>query len=149
MAAMDSARFAHEKGLTSTELAVLMPVLIALVLIPFQVTLWWHADQIADAAAREAVDAAQVATATEEDGTRAAEWFLDAAGNITDPEVTVTRTADTVSVEVTGRAPRLVPGFDWQVTARAAGPIERFIREDERFGITEGLVGLDSGTGGP
>jgi Flp pilus assembly protein TadG len=132
MAAMDSARFAHEKGLTSTELAVLMPVLIALVLIPFQVTLWWHAHQIADAAAREAVDAAQVVTATEEDGTRAAEWFLDAAGNITDPEVTVTRTADTVSVEVTGRAPRLVPGFDWQVAAHATGPIERFIPEPER-----------------
>ena len=45
-----------------------MPVLIALVLVPFQVGLWWHANQVADAAAREAVDAAQVATATEADG---------------------------------------------------------------------------------
>ena len=122
----------EEGGLTSTELAVIMPVLIALVLVPFQVALWWHADQIADAAAREAVDAAQVVTATEEDGIRAAEWFLDAAGNITEAQVTVTRTTDTVSVEVTGRAPRLVPGFDWQVTARAAGPIERFIPEPDR-----------------
>ena len=121
-----------EDGLTSTELAVIMPVLIALVLVPFQVALWWHADQIADAAAREAVDAAQVATATEEDGIRAAEWFLDAAGNITEPQVTVTRTTETVTVEVTGRAPRLVPGFDWEVTARAAGPIERFIPEPDR-----------------
>ena len=109
-----------------------MPVLIALVLVPFQVALWWHADQIADAAAREAVDAAQVVTATEEDGIRAAEWFLDAAGNITEPQVTVTRTTETVSVEVTGRAPRLLPGFDWQVTAHAAGPIERFIPEPDR-----------------
>ena len=121
-----------EDGLTSTELAVIMPVLIALVLVPFQIALWWHADQIADAAAREAVDAAQVVTATEEDGIRAAEWFLDAAGNITEPQVTVTRTSETVSVEVTGRAPRLLPGFDWQVTARAAGPIERFIPEPDR-----------------
>jgi hypothetical protein len=121
-----------EEGLTSTELAVIMPVLIALVLVPFQIALWWHADQIADAAAREAVDAAQVATATEEDGIRAAEWFLDSAGNITEPEVTVTRTTESVSVEVTGRAPRLLPGFDWQVTARAAGPIERFIPEPDR-----------------
>ena len=109
-----------------------MPVLIALVLVPFQIALWWHADQIADAAAREAVDAAQVATATEEDGIRAAKWFLESAGNITEPEVAVTRTAETVSVEVTGRAPRLLPGFDWQVTARAAGPIERFIPEPDR-----------------
>ena len=129
---MDSARVTDEKGLTSTELAVLMPVLIALVLVPFQVALWWHANQSADAAAREAVDAAQVVTATEEDGMRAAEWFLDAAGNIVDSEVTLTRTADTVSVEVKGRAPRLVPGFDWQVAAHATGPIERFIPEPER-----------------
>lgn len=129
---MDAEPHRGEKGLTSTELAVIMPVLIALVLVPFQVALWWHAHQIADAAAREAVDAAQVATATADDGMRAAEWFLDAAGNITDPEVTVTRTTDTVSVEVTGRAPRLVPGFGWQVTAHATGPIERFMPEPER-----------------
>ena len=129
---MDSTRIADEQGLTSTELAVLMPVLIALVLVPFQVALWWHANQIADAAAREAVDAAQVATATDEDGMRAAEWFLDAAGNIVDAEVTVTRTAETVSVDVTGRAPLLVPGFDWQVAAHATGPIERFIPEPDR-----------------
>jgi len=121
-----------DEGLTSTELAVVMPVLIGLVLVPFQIALWWHAHQIADAAAREAVDAAQVAGATEDDGIRAADWFLDAAGNITEPQVTVHRTAETVSVEVTGRAPRLLPGFDWQVTGRAAGPIERFIPEPDR-----------------
>ena len=122
----------NERGLTSTELAVVMPILIALVLVPFQVALWWHARQIADAAATEAVDAAQVATATEADGLRAAHWFLDAAGNLTDPQVTIHRTADTVTVEVTGRAPRLLPGFDWEVTATASGPIERFIPEPDR-----------------
>ena len=122
----------REEGLTSTELAVVMPVLIALVLVPFQVGLWWHAHQVAHAAAREAVDAAQVAEATEDDGIRAAEWFLDAAGNVTDPQVSISRTVDTVTVQVTGRAPRLLPGFDWQVTAEAAGPVERFIPEPER-----------------
>ena len=123
---------ATENGLTSTELAVVMPVIIALVLVPFQVALWWHADQVAEAAAREALDAAQVVTATEDDGIEAAEWFLNAAGNITDPEVSVTRTADTVTVDVTGRAPRILPGFDWQVSAHASGPVERFIPEPDR-----------------
>lgn len=121
-----------QNGLTSTELAVVMPVIIALVLVPFQVALWWHARQVAEAAAREGLDAAQVVTATEADGVRAAEWFLDAAGNITEPEVSVTRTADTVIVSVTGRAPRILPGFDWQVAARASGPVERFIPEPDR-----------------
>ena len=132
MATTAPERHRSEQGLTSTELAVLMPVLIALVLVPFQVALWWHAHQIADAAAREAVDAAQVATATGDDGIRAAEWFLEAACNITDPKVTITRTADSVSVDVTGRAPRLLPGFDWQVAAHASGPVERFVPEPDR-----------------
>lgn len=139
MTAMDSARVTDDKGLTSTELAVLMPVVIALVLVPFQVALWWHASQVANAAAREAVDAAQVVTATDDDGIRAAEWFLDAAGNITDAEVTITRTTDTVTVDVTGQAPRLIPGFDWHVAGHATGDIERFIPEDERFTITTEL----------
>ena len=121
-----------ERGLTSTELAVVMPVLIALVLVPFQVALWWHARQVADAAATEAVDAAQVIDATEADGVRAAEWLLDAAGNLVDPQVTISRTAETVTVQVTGRAPRLLPGLDWEVTAVSSGPIERFIPEPER-----------------
>jgi hypothetical protein len=122
----------NEAGLTSTELAVLMPVLIALVLVPFQMALWWHARQVADAAAREAIDAAQVFTASEADGKEAAEWFLDTAGNLQEPQVTVTRTVDTVTVTITGRAPRLIPGFDWQVTAQAVAPVERFIPEPDR-----------------
>ncbi len=122
----------YERGLTSTEVAVLMPVLIALVLVPIQVGLWWHAKQVADGAAREAVDAAQVVSATEADGERAAHRFLDVAGNIEQPQVTVTLAADTVTVVVTGRAPRLLPGFDWQVTARAVAAVERFIPEPDR-----------------
>jgi Flp pilus assembly protein TadG len=121
-----------DAGLTSTELAVLMPVVIALVLVPFQVGLWWHAKQVADGAARHAVDTAQVAGATEADGEAAARRFLDSAGNLTDPAVSVTRSVDVVTVEVTGRAPRLLPGFDWQVTARASAPVERFIPEPDR-----------------
>jgi Flp pilus assembly protein TadG len=121
-----------EAGLTSTEVAVLMPVVIALVLAPFQVGLWWHAKQVADGAARHAVDVAQVEGATEADGEAAAERFLDAAGNLEDPTVTVARGAETVVVEVTGQAPRLLPGFDWQVTARASAPVERFIPEPDR-----------------
>ena len=121
-----------EVGLTSTELAVLMPVMIALVLVPFQVGLWWHAKQVADGAARQAVDATQIHDGTETDGVDAAVRFLTAAGNIEDPSVAVTRTLDTVTVEVTGRAPRLIPGLDWQVTSQATGPVERFIPEPDR-----------------
>jgi len=107
-----------------------MPVVIALVLVPFQVGLWWHATQVAHAAAQEAVDAAQVIDATVSDGVTAAAWILDQAGNLTDPQVTVTRTTDTVTVEVSGVAPRLL--FNWAVTATATGDVERFIQEPDR-----------------
>lgn len=76
--------------LTSSDLAVLLPVMIALVLVPIQVTVWWHARQVADAAAQEAVDAALVATVTASDEIEAAERFLDAAGNLTEPDVRAT-----------------------------------------------------------
>lgn len=122
----------RDRGLTSTELAVLMPVVIVMVLVPIQVGLWWHASQIADAAAREGVDAAQVETASQADGVSAAERFLNAAGNIQDPSVTVNRTLDTVVVEVSGRAPQVIPGFDWQVAATAVAQVERFIPEPDR-----------------
>ena len=113
-------------------MAVVMPVVILLVLVPFQVGLWWHASQVATAAAREAVDAAQVETATEAEGIEAAFRFLDAAGNLTDLQVTVSRTPTDVTVEVSGEAPVLVPGISWSVSATATGAVERFIPEPDR-----------------
>jgi hypothetical protein len=108
-----------------------IPVLLLLVLMVFQVALWWHAKQVADAAAREAVEAAQVADGTRADAEAAAWTFLRRAGNLAAPAVAVERGAAAVAVEVTGSAPRLVPG-PWQVTARAVGDVERFIAEPER-----------------
>jgi Flp pilus assembly protein TadG len=113
-------------------MAVVMPVIILLVLVPFQVGLWWHANQVATAAAREAVDAAQVETATDADGVEAAFRFLDAAGNLSDPQVTVSRTPTDVTAEVSGEAPVLVPGISWSVSATATGATERFIPEPDR-----------------
>lgn len=129
---MFMARWRNESGLTSTEVAVLMPVVIVLILAPFQVALWWHGQQIVEAAAREAVDAAQVEGADEAAGIAAAHRFLDAAGNVTNPAITVTRGTEVVTVVVSGEAPRLIPGFGWQVTATAQGSLERFIREPDR-----------------
>lgn len=131
----------RDRGLTSTELAVLMPVVIAMMLTPIQVGLWWHASQVAHAAAREAVEAAQVEGAAETAGVAAAGRFLDAAGNLTAPDVKVIRTTERVTATVTGRAPRLIPGLDWEVTAVAVGATERFIPLPERAAFVEGASG--------
>lgn len=125
-------RFRGEEGLTSTALAVLMPALLFWIMLIVQYGLWFHAKQVAGAAASEAVSAAKVAGGTGDDGERAALDFLSQSGNLDDVTVTVDRADQVVRVEITGAAPRLVPGIRWSVTTRAESPVERYIPEPDR-----------------
>ncbi len=118
--------------MTTSQVAILFPAVLFWLMLIVQYGLWWHAKQAADAAAAEAVNAAQLPTGTEAIGDRAAREFLAAAGNLTDINVVVDRAPTLVTVEVTGQAPQLVPGLEWSVTARSQGPVERFIPEPER-----------------
>lgn len=125
-------RLRDDRGLTSTQLAVLMPALIVWIMLTVQYGLWFHARQVANAAATEATDATQVPGGTEDDGRAAAQSFLDQSGNLEQIRIDVDRTTDRVAVEITGRAPQLVPGISWTVTARAESPVERFVPAEER-----------------
>ncbi len=125
-------RHRDDRGLTSTQLAVLMPALIFWIMLIVQYGLWFHARQVAGAAAAEAADAAQVPGGTVDDGERAAQSFLDQSGNLQQIRIDIDRTAELVTVEITGRAPQLVPGITWTVTARAESPVERFVEQADR-----------------
>lgn len=129
-----SARLSGEAGVTSTEVAIVMPIVLVLIMLIFQVGLFWHAKQSADVAAEEAVEAAQLADATEQDGVAGAEAILDQAGNLRDARISVDRNAatGTVTVTVSGAAPAIVPFGSWRVEAQAQGSIERFIPAGER-----------------
>ena len=118
--------------MTTSQVAILFPAVLFWLMLIVQYGLWWHAKQVADAAAIQAVDAAQLPNASAGDGDTAANEFLGQAGNLTSVTVLVDRTPALVTVEVTGRAPQLVPGFEWSVTARSQGPVERYIPEPER-----------------
>ena len=120
--------------MTSVEVAVIMPVLIIVIMMVFQVGLFWHAKQAADVAAEEAVDSAQVATATEADGYAGAATILGQAGNLSDATVTVYRdeAAGIVTVTITGNAPSIIPFGTWGVTAQAQGSIEEFMSAADR-----------------
>jgi Flp pilus assembly protein TadG len=126
------ARRSREEGMTTTEVAILFPAVLFLLMLIVQYGLWWHGKQVADAAAAEAAAAARVPSGTEDAGTSAAEVFLSEAGNLTDIIVTVDRGPDVVTVTVTGRAPQLVPGYAWAVTARSVVPVEQFLDPAER-----------------
>lgn len=121
-------RLRGDAGVTSTEVAIVMPAMLIVILFVFQIALFWHAKQAADVAAEEAVDAAQVATATEADGYAGANTILGQAGNLRDASVSVTRDPATglVTATVTGRAPSIIPFGSWSVSATAQAPIEEF-----------------------
>ncbi len=125
-------RLSDERGMTTIQVAILFPVVLFWIMLIVQYGLWWHAKQVANAAAAEAVDAAQVADGTARDGENAANSYLSQAGNLDNITITVTREPTTVIAEVHGDAPQLVPGFAWSVTARSTAPVERFIPEPER-----------------
>ncbi len=125
-------RLAAQEGMTSTQLAVLFPALLVWILLIVQYGLWYHAKQVADAAAAEGLDVAQVPEGTAEAGEAATRSFLASAGNLERVAVQVDRGPDQVVVEVRGRAPRLVPVFEWGVGARAVGVTERFVPEAAR-----------------
>jgi Flp pilus assembly protein TadG len=125
-------RFRSERGMTTIQVAILFPVVLLWLMLIVQYGLWWHAKQVANAAAAEAVDAAQVSDGTAADGEAAASSYLDQSGNLENVTVAVDRQPTLVIAEVHGDAPQLVPGFSWSVTARSEAPVERFIAEPER-----------------
>ena len=144
-------RTCEDDGVSTSQLAILFPVVLFWLMLIVQYGLWWHtkqvanaaaadagpglwshAKQVANAAAIEAVDVAQLPSGSAPSGAAAAEEYLRQAGNLDGARVTVDRSPTLVTAEVTGNAPQLVPGYSWQVTARSQGPVERFIPEPER-----------------
>lgn len=118
-----------ERGATSTELVVAFPAVLTIVLLAFQFGLYLHAAQIAEAAAQEAVEAAQGERATVADGGAAARELLADVGGLQAPRIDVERSATTASAHVAGSAQALLPGWPVAVSATAEGPVERFVPE--------------------
>lgn len=123
-----------DSGSVSTEVVLVVPALLLLVLLSVQFGLWYHASAVAKAAAEEGARAARAEGATAPDGEARARSFLAQAGPtiIERAQVTATRTAATAGVEVRGVAVNVVPGFRLPVNAVAASPVERYRSPIER-----------------
>ena len=119
-------RLHGDDGTATTELVIATPLLLLLLLVSVQVGLWFHARQIVDAAAQEGARAARAVGAADGDGYRHATDTLHqlGPGSVTDPTVTVTRTAGHVTVTVTGTSPPVIPGVALPVSATTRSPIE-------------------------
>ncbi|HTZ44892.1 MAG TPA: hypothetical protein VMB79_13600 [Jatrophihabitans sp.] len=112
----------------AAQVVIAMLLLVVLVLGIVQVALTAYANHIAQGAAEQALDAARVLDGTTADGQAQANQVLAqlATGPLVDAQVTVTRTATSVTVTITGRAERVWLGPALPVHATASGPIEQF-----------------------
>lgn len=116
-----------ERGMTTTELAILFPVLLIGLLLTAQATLWGHSRALARSAADYAADvgaSVQSAGMEEAAAAGAAQAFLAAAGDLSAARVEVTVTSETVTVIVRGQSADLIGA--WGVTAEATVPLERY-----------------------
>lgn len=108
--------------MTSTEVAVLMPFVIILSLVPFQWSLNWYAKHSVEVAAENCVDEAQRYGGG--DGEAAALAITSAAGNLEQPTVNVAVSGTVARCTVAGKVGFSLFG-DRTVSATASGPVER------------------------
>jgi len=89
--------------------AVLFPIVIAIVLALVQATLWAHAGAIAQAAADHGVEVASTLGSSDEAGVDAAQDFVANAGLVRDVSVLVSAESDSsvVALTVTGSYPTI------------------------------------------
>ena len=109
-------------------MVLVVPAVLFLTSAVAQMVVYYHASNLATAAAQEATRTAQLLTGTSAAGQAAGEDFLAQAGPnlVLAPQVNVVRGPDTVTSEVTGQAPRVFPGTNLTIRARSTGPVENF-----------------------
>ena len=117
-----------EAGVSTLEAVLVFPALLLLLMLIIQFALWYHASDLATAAAQDGTRAARVQGATASDGAAEANQLLDQTGRsiLQGRQVLVERTRDVTRVEVRGTCIELVPFLHLTVHAVAESPTERF-----------------------
>ena len=110
-----------ERGAATTELVLAVPLLLVLLLLIAQFTLWLHATHVAQAAASEALSVTRVDGGTVTEGQAEANRVLHQLGSgpLDSPHATVNRGATEASVRVEGTVTAVVPFLT--LTARDRG----------------------------
>ncbi|WP_037913354.1 TadE/TadG family type IV pilus assembly protein [Actinacidiphila yeochonensis] len=116
-----------DRGAATTQLVLVVPLVLLLTLLVVQFALAWHARHIAQYAAQRALAAARVEDGTAGDGRAQAWQSIDSLGPhiLTRPAVTVDRNRTGTSVRVEGTVITVVPGVNLHVAGTASGPTER------------------------
>lgn len=118
----------RDRGMSTVEAVIVLPLLVLLTLVVVQSAQLWHARHVAQAASHAGVQAARGYGAAT-DGREATLAYLQAVAPrlLRDPQVVATRTATTVTVSVSAHIPSVVPGLHLGVQERSGGTVERFV----------------------
>ncbi|ONH51363.1 pilus assembly protein TadE [Frankia sp. CcI49] len=116
-----------DTGALTVEMIFVLPLVLTIVLILAQVTVWAHASHIAQTTATRALAAARADGGSVAAGEQQAQDTLDQLGraSLTSPQVTVTRDGEAATVHVHGTAASVIPGLRLGIDADAAGAVER------------------------
>ncbi len=117
-----------ERGAASTQLVLVTPALLLMVMLLIQFGLWYHGSHVAIAAAQEGARAARLEGGSAAAGEERARTFLGALGRevVAEAQVVATRGPDIARVEVSGVSVAVVPGFRLPIHAVSEGTVERF-----------------------
>ncbi|MFI7018252.1 TadE family protein [Streptomyces sp. NPDC050164] len=137
-AARRAAAARGDSGMTAIEFVLLTPVLFFMIFATVQFALYFFADHVAQAAAQAGARKAR-ATADERPGAWRGEAqdvvdsYIRQLGPqlVLGPDVKMLQPdQNTVGVEIAARVPTVFPGLDLTVHAQSAGPVERFVQEE-------------------
>ncbi|MEU0245975.1 TadE family protein [Streptomyces sp. NPDC006235] len=137
-AARRAAAARGDSGMTAIEFVLLTPVLFFMIFATVQFALYFFADHVAQAAAQAGARKAR-ATADEQPGAWRGEAqdvvdsYIRQLGPqlVLGPDVKMLQPdQNTVGVEIEARVPTVFPGLDLTVHAQSAGPVERFVQEE-------------------
>ncbi|ABL81059.1 MULTISPECIES: hypothetical protein [unclassified Nocardioides] len=120
-------RVPDERGALSIELLLVMSALMLVFLVMLQYAMQAYAHRVAQAAAEQALAAASAYDGSAAWGEETGEHYLTDLGNLSNGNVTVTRTGDTAVVTVTGDGQQVLPFVPVHVSVHLEGPIEQFV----------------------
>lgn len=122
------ARSEHDRGFSTLEAVVVIPVVVIVTMLVVQYVLLWHARNVTEAAAQNGLRVARGYEAAAAQGQAAASEYLhNAAGKLLETfTVTVNRTGDSVTVHVHGTVTSVVPFGTYTVDEDASGPVEKY-----------------------
>ncbi len=122
----------------------LMPALFLVMFLGVQGALYYHAREVALAAAQEGAREAGSENGTHDSGVATANTFLKDAGGsdvMTSTSVSGSRTTTTATITVTGKSMSVIPGWHVTVSQSASVPVERLTEPSGEFTNTEGSNG--------